>query len=258
MVRRPLGNHHHGPDTLLVTSTETDSETMELLRELITRTRVVLWDFDGPICRLFAGHTADGVADGLVGWLEARGMRDLLTEDERKSLDPHFVLRAVHRARPGSDLVAELEEILTQQELKAVRSAWPTPWADPVIRTWAALGVRLAITTNNAPRVVRAYLSGRGLESCFAPHIYGRTPQLHLLKPHPHSLNIALRAMGSAPADALMIGDAATDFEAACRAGVPFLGYARNGDKAQSLRAAGVTAMVGTLEPVLTALRAHA
>lgn len=122
------------------------------LRELITRTRVVLWDFDGPICRLFAGHSAEGVADGLVEWLEARGLHSLLTESERESLDPHVVLRAVDRRHPGSDLVTELEERLTQEELKATATAMPTAWADPLIRTLVALKLRLAITTNNSPR----------------------------------------------------------------------------------------------------------
>ncbi|MGH1556370.1 HAD family hydrolase [Streptomyces sp. L7] len=34
--------------------------------------------------------------------------------------------------------------------------------------------------------------------------------------------------MGAHPADALMIGDTPTDFEAARQAGIPFLGHARN------------------------------
>ncbi|MFJ4282833.1 HAD family hydrolase [Streptomyces massasporeus] len=225
------------------------------LRDRIGRARVVLWDFDGPICRLFAGHSAERVAGDLVSWLEGRGLHGLLTETERESLDPHVVLRAVDRRHPGSDLVAELEERLTQEELRAASSAWPTAYADPLIRTWAAVGSRLAITTNNSPRVVRKYLTGRGLADCFAPHIYGRTRELHHLKPHPHCLNRALRAMGAAPGEALMIGDAPTDLEAAERAGVPFLGYARNDRKAKLLLEAGAESVVSSLETLLRLLR---
>ncbi|MEU5123715.1 HAD family hydrolase [Streptomyces asoensis] len=279
MVRRPLGNHHDGPDTLLVTPDTTQTEQVAAdtgngttddtgnttgsgggsasadLREMITRARVVLWDFDGPICRLFAGHSAEGVADGLVEWLEGRGLHGLLTESERESLDPHVVLRAVDRRHPGSDLVTELEERLTQEELKATATAMPTAWADPLIRTLVALGLRLAITTNNSPQVATAYLAGRGLTSCFAPHVYGRTQELSHLKPDPHCLNRALRAMGSAPGTALMIGDTPSDFLAAREAGVPFLGYARNERKEKTLRGAGATAVVNSLETVLTAVR---
>ncbi|WUO22033.1 HAD-IA family hydrolase [Streptomyces sp. NBC_00287] len=227
------------------------------LRDLIRNARVVLWDFDGPICRLFAGHKAERVATQLVEWLEGRGLHSLLTENERETLDPQVVLRAVDRRHPGSDLVAELEERLTNEELKATSSAMPTAHADPLIRTWTAVGSRLAITTNNSPRVVRTYLASRGLTSCFNPHIYGRTQQLNHLKPDPHCLNRALNAMGAAPRSALMIGDAPTDYLAARAAGVPFLGYARNARKTLLLREAGVgaEAIVHSLEPVLEAVK---
>jgi HAD superfamily hydrolase (TIGR01509 family) len=233
---------------------ETENDQHDLLT-LIKGARVVVWDFDGPVCRLFAGHSADGVASDLVSWLEGRGLHGLLTDTERESLDPQVVLRAVDRRHPGSDLVAELEERLTHEELRAASSAMPTPYADPLIRTWSAVGARLAIATNNSPRVVRKYLESRGLVGCFAPHIYGRSQELGHLKPDPHCLNRALNATGTAPADALMIGDAPSDREAAARAGVPFLGYARNSRKAKLLREAGAGDVVESLEPVLKVLR---
>ncbi|WP_412180703.1 HAD family hydrolase [Streptomyces sp. ADMS] len=228
------------------------------MREAIARARVVLWDFDGPVCRLFAGHSAERVAIDLVEWLEGRGLHGLLTEEERQSLDPHVVLRAVDRRHSGSDLVDELEKRLTQEELRATALAMPTPYADPLIRTWTAVGARLAVATNNSPLVVREYLTSRGLTSCFVPHIYGRTQELHHLKPHPHCLNRALNAMGAAPSSALMIGDTPSDFLAAREAGVPFLGYARDEHKEKLLRDAGAETVVGSLEPVLKVLRGQA
>ncbi|MEU9351799.1 HAD family hydrolase [Streptomyces griseoloalbus] len=232
----------------------TETELNEL-RNLISGARVVLWDFDGPVCRLFAGHSAERVANDLASWLEGRGLHGLLTETERESLDPHVVLRAVDRRHPGSDLVAELERRLTHEELRATASAMPTPYADPLIRTWTAVGSRLAIATNNSPRVVREYLTSRGLVPCFAPHIYGRTQELNHLKPDPHCINRALNAMGAAPASSLMIGDTPSDLFAARAAGVPFLGYARNAHKGKLLRDAGATVVVDSLEPVLWLVR---
>nr|WSY53749.1 HAD-IA family hydrolase [Streptomyces sp. NBC_00886] len=234
------------PDTA-----QTDDRT-DSLRELITPARVVLWDFDGPICRLFAGHKAEEVAVDLMAWLTDQGLRGLLTQTERESLDPHVVLRSIDARRPDSDLVTELEKRLTREELKAASSAMPTAYADPLIRTWKAVGSRLAITTNNSPRAVREYLESRGLISCFAPHIYGRTRDLQRLKPDPHCLHRALNAMGTAPAEALMIGDSVTDYQAACAAGVPFLGYARN---AEPLRAAGVKTVVDSFDLLLGVVR---
>ncbi|MER6348911.1 HAD family hydrolase [Streptomyces sp. NPDC001532] len=228
------------------------------LRELVTRADVVLWDFDGPICRLFAGHPAPAVAGELVRWLDGRGLGGLLSEEERGTADPQVVLRAAGRAGLGPAVVAELEERLTQEELRATATAMPTAWADPLIRTWTAVGARPAVVSNNSPRVVGAYLAGRGLAGCFGPHVYGRDTDLHRLKPDPYHLDRALAALAAAPAGALFIGDTPTDHEAARRAGVAFLGYARNDRKAGLLREAGARDLVGSLEPVLKVLRTRA
>lgn len=124
-----------------------------------------------------------------------------------------------------------------------------------MIRTWSAVGARLAIASNNSARTVSGYLESRGLTDCFARNLYGRTQDLNQLKPHPHCLNRALNAMGAAASAALMIGDAPSDHEAARQAGVPFLGYARNAYKEKLLRDAGAEDVVGSLEPVLRVLR---
>ncbi|MER5386440.1 HAD-IA family hydrolase [Streptomyces sp. NPDC002688] len=226
------------------------------LRDLISRVRWVLFEFDGPICRLFAGHPAQSIGNDLVGWLERRGLRELLTEYEARYPDPHVVLRAAQkRLPPGTDILPELEERLTQIELRAANSAFPTAYADPLIRTWHAVGVRLAIATNVSPHAVARYLDARGLTAVFAPHIYGRSGDLQLLKPHPHSLHLALRAMGASPEHTLMIGDTPSDLAASQSAGIPFLGYGRNAAQTKMLRDAGAETVLNSLEPVLTVIR---
>ncbi|MFI7383531.1 HAD family hydrolase [Streptomyces sp. NPDC049813] len=275
MVHRPLGNHHVRPDTLLVTSDATKQNVpvaeeadeagklaaqerrgeLARLAELVGGARHVLFDFDGPICRLFAGRPAPLIAREQVRWLDAQGLGEALTHDERVDADPHSALRSLGLQRPDSDLVIEMERRLTVQELRAVGSAWPTAHADPLIRTWTAVGARLAVTTNNSAEAARRYLESRRLSACFEPHIYGRTQDLRLLKPHPYCLVRALSAMGAAPATALMIGDAPTDLLAARAAGVAFLGYAHNERKAALLREAGARHVVGSLETILSLLR---
>ncbi len=234
--------------------TDPASRRADGLRDLVSGARVVLWDFDGPICRLFAGYSADRVAARLVDWLAERGLGDLLTREEQVHPDPHVLLGAVDRRRRRSDLAAEFEERLTREELRAVPTAWPTAYADPLIRTWSALGVGLAVTSNNSPRVVSEYLATRGLLDCFAPHLYGRTQDLSLLKPDPHCLNRALSATGVSPDRALMVGDTTSDLTAARAAGVPFLGYARDEEKAVQFKQAGAETVVDSLEPVLRLL----
>ncbi|MCH0566082.1 HAD hydrolase-like protein [Streptomyces sp. MUM 136J] len=224
---------------------------------MVARARHVLFDFDGPICLLFHGCPADRIAVEQVEWLDARGLGWMLTDAERRSPDPHGVLSSIAERHPGSDLVAELEEQLTRHELRAARLARPTAYADVLVRTWVAVGVRLAIVTNNSARTVSSYLHGRGLLRCFAPHIYGRTQDLSLLKPHPRTLNTALTALGAAPEAALMIGDSLSDHTAAVRAGVPFIGYARRAATADRMRRAGVPehSIMRSLAPLLEAVR---
>jgi beta-phosphoglucomutase-like phosphatase (HAD superfamily)/tetratricopeptide (TPR) repeat protein len=233
------------------------SSTPDELRALVTEARAVLFDFDGPICRLFAGHAAEQTASELVHWLELRGLRGLLTEAELESGDPLLVLRAVERRHPGSDLIMELEQRLTQEELRASATAMPTPYADHLIRTWAAVGARLAVVTNNSPRVVSTYLANRGLAECFAPYIFGRTADLYRLMPAPWPVTRALTAMDIHPSRALMIGHSPSDFTASREAGVAFLGYARNEFRERLLREIGVEVIVPSLEPVLSILRSQ-
>lgn len=247
-----------GDDSAGAGSAGDDSAGAADLRELITRARLVLWDFDGPICRLFVGPAEDLVVDRLRDWLGTQSTSILLGHEVGEARDPYALLRAVVNRWPAGDLVTELEEQLAQEELTAVPKAMPTPYADPLIRTWAAIGVQQAIVTNLSPKVADRYLASRQLFSCFAHHVYGRTPDLNLLKPHPHAVNRALVATGTAPSAALMIGDDTMDLKAARQAGVPFLGYARNDLKAKQLRDAGAELIVDSLEQVLRILRTPA
>ncbi|MET9462184.1 HAD family hydrolase [Streptomyces canus] len=224
------------------------------LASLVASARYVLWDMDGPICRLFAGYPAHQIAGELVNKIDQLGMDGLLTELERSSNDPQVALRGAHERHRGSDLVLELEEWLTRRELAAVRTAMPTPYADPLIRTWSSYGVRFAITANNAAVAASAYVESRQLTDCF-PYVYGRTPNLDLMKPNPHCLEQAIKAMGAVPSATLMIGDTPTDLQAAQQAGVAFLGYARNEDKERLLKEAGAEVIVGSMKVVLEVLR---
>lgn len=242
------------PTTDVITDVTTDSEraapVLDRAAQAITGATCVLFDFDGPICGLFAGHRAPHIADRLIGWLAARGLRPPLSEDDRQ--DPHAVLRAVGELHPeDSALVLQLEQALTDEELYATATAAPTPYVDELIRKWSARGVPLAIATNNSPQAVARYLQRRDLAPCFDHHIYGRTAHLDRLKPDPDCLNRALRALGADPAKSLMIGDTPSDLYAAQQAGVAFLGYAKDQRRVARLRGAGAETVVDSLRVVL-------
>ncbi|WP_344320657.1 HAD-IA family hydrolase [Streptomyces macrosporus] len=228
------------------------------MADLVGAARCVLLDFDGPVCRLFAGHPSALIAEKLKELIEEEDGGELLTPDLRGTRDTHVVLRAVAARRPEGELAERLEALMTEEEVHAAATARPTPYADPLIRTLVATGRRVAIATNNSPRAVERYLAGRRLSSCFAGHVHGRTPDLRLLKPHPHCVLRALESTGTEARDALMIGDTPSDLAAAREAGVPFVGYACNADRAGTLRDAGAEHVVTSLQDVLAAVSAPA
>ncbi|SDL09634.1 HAD family hydrolase [Streptomyces indicus] len=223
---------------------------IERVRNVITGKRAVLFDFDGPICRLFAGHPASDVTRHLLGWLAQHGGPGAV-DPAWKSDDPHALLREVDRTHTDRALIERLEDELTQQELKATGSAYPTPYVDRLIQTWSATGVGLAVTTNNSPLAVERYLTARRLRQCFTGGIHGRTHEVHHLKPDPSCLHRALDSLQVPPSAALMIGDTSADLHAARAAGVAFLGYGRDPHRQSRLHTAGADLVVDSLEPVL-------
>lgn len=166
------------------------------LCDLFDSATCVIFDFDGPVCRLFAGYPAQKVTADMLRRLQRQGREGLLSMQEAASGDPHAVLRALARIDPRSAYLARLEAALTEHELRATETAEPTPYADALIRTLRTREYGLAITTNNSDSVVSRYLTARGLADCFGPHIHGRTRDLLRLKPDPDCLLRALDSTG--------------------------------------------------------------
>lgn len=235
----------------------TDSHVTTDPLELLATAKCVLFDFDGPLCRLFDQHPAPGVADRLRACALPHFADDVAVTWESVD-DPHAILSEAARMEPGSQVVAELEKLLTSEELLAAATATATEGADELIRRLSAAGVRRAITTNNSARAVLRYLERECLADYFGEHIHGRMPDPRLLKPDPHCLIRALDTTGSTATESLMIGDSVADYQAARTLGVPFLGYARHKGKRGRLEGAGATAIVSSISELLPVLAAYA
>jgi HAD superfamily hydrolase (TIGR01509 family) len=218
-----------------VTSEYNNPSTAEI-RALLDRTSCLLFDFDGPLCRLFAGSPAPRIAQSMRDHLAARGAA--LTDPELlASGDPLRILLAALDPRR----TRALEALLTEAEEAAALSAEPTLYAGDFVRIMAARGRQLAVTTNNAPSAAEVYLKIHGLDAPFGDRIFGRSPHdPHLMKPHPDCLRRALDALAAAPEECLMIGDSPADAQAAHDADVPFLGYAATPAQAHRLRRAAL------------------
>ncbi|WP_420311135.1 HAD family hydrolase [Streptomyces sp. YS-B37] len=236
---------------------DVDLDDVRGARELLAGTRCVLFDFDGPICRLFPNGASRSVACDLVSKIDELGFSEMLKQDQRTDDDPHAVLRAVYQARQRWDvggLLPLLEGMVTKGELEAANKAvdddWGTPGADRLIEMLSGRQVRLAVVTNNSRWAAELYLRRMSLRRCFE-FVHGRTSDIGLMKPDPDVLTRALQSLKLRPQDAVMIGDTGTDVEAARRAGVRFLGYGRNKRKIRGLREAGAETVIGSYTPLI-------
>ncbi|MFG2429217.1 HAD family hydrolase [Streptomyces sp. NPDC048590] len=208
----------------------------------------VLFDFDGPLCRLFPGRRGADVAQRLAGLLAESGRDPALVAGEVVRGDPLGVLIVASKRFPEEQtLLTALDDLLTaEEEILAAEEAVPTVGAAELVRALEAAGKDLAVTTNNSARAVVAYLARQGLAPTFGKHIHGRTANPARLKPDPDCLHRALESTGAKAEETLMIGDSAADRIAAGKAEVGFLGYAENGSKRDELRGAGADVSVST------------
>lgn len=217
------------------------------LRMLAGSVTCVLFDFDGPLARLFAGYPASAIAQALkaevAGWGE--DLPGALADCE----DPLKLVRAwAHHPRGP-----ELEKLLTEHELEAVRTAMPTPDAGCLVRRLAEGNRRVAVTTNNSPVAAASYLRLHSLDTYFREHVHGRPLDPALMKPEPYILERAVESLRTKAPDCLMIGDSPEDCRAAERAEMKFLGYAENEAKERALRGAGARYVAGSMGQILTA-----
>jgi HAD superfamily hydrolase (TIGR01509 family) len=193
------------------------------LIETLANARVILFDFDGPVCDVFAGLPAPEVARELTALLSA--------EDEAAGVaaagtdDPIEVLRVAHEA--DSELGQKIEQALTEAEVRAVEVAGqPTPGAAEALRAAREAGRGVAVVSNNSAECVRVFLELHGLEE-YVTKIVGRpAEQLHLMKPNPFPLITAAEQMHIDVTSCTLIGDSLTDIQAAHAAGATVIGYA--------------------------------
>lgn len=212
----------------------------------LARARRVILDFDGPICHLFAGHPAAGIAAQMR--IEAERFLGSLPRESAEETDPHRLLVDLHDRVPG------LEAFLSAQEEKAAATAVPTPGAAALVRALSSGGRGPAVASNNCASAVRRHLADQGLLDTCIPTaaVIGRDPSsVPTMKPAPHLVLHAASALATVPADCVMIGDSENDVLAARSAGVPFIGYASRAEKYLRLRNAGADIVIDSLAALL-------
>jgi phosphoglycolate phosphatase len=184
----------------------------------VASTGLVLFDFDGPICDLFAGHGSDEV---LAAVREALPGFARLPFRLRRETNAHSLLRAA--SIRGLDQVEKANRVLSDHERMAAAVARPTPGARQLMELLAGRGIPMAVASNNSGEAIESYLELHGLTPFLGGHVHGRAPDPDLMKPDPHCLHRAIEGHEFA-GRALLLGDSPSDALAARRAGADFVG----------------------------------
>lgn len=225
----------------------------QVLDAILTRSRYVLLDFDGPVCDIFAGLPAPTVAERLRKLITGQGVT--LPTQIASSLDPIEVF--VFSATVSADLATQVEAEMADQEQAAAATARPTPYVHEVVTSCRDSGRAVAVVSNNSEQAVRTYLELHGLDDRIQ-FISARTSHdPALLKPNPHLIEQAMTGLGASPDECALIGDSTTDMQAAVSAGTDSIGYANRPGKYDSLTASGATAVVSSLADLVLILRAR-
>jgi phosphoglycolate phosphatase len=163
----------------------------------------------------------------------------------------------IYSATVSADLAARVEAEMADQELTAITTAEPTPYVHEVVTSCRESGRQVVIVSNNADRAVRAYLTRHGLDDRINLIAARTSSNPALLKPSPHLIEQAMAGLSAPATECLLIGDSATDMQAAALAGIPSIGYANKPGMHERLAQSGATATVSSLADLVLSLRAR-
>lgn len=219
------------------------------LREIVSRTRHILLDFDGPVCAVYAGTSSRAVADELRAALTDLPLpAEVLSDD-----DPLEVLKAA--AAIGPTPAARAQEAFVRLELQAVSTANPTAGAAELMAAARETGRKVAIVSNNSSPAISAYLAAHDLTRYVAAVLGRDEPDPTRMKPDPYRVRQAIESLWADPAQCVLIGDSTSDVVAAHAAGIKAIGYANKPYKNQVLTDAGADYLIHSITVMVEEIR---
>ncbi|WAZ26602.1 HAD hydrolase-like protein [Streptomyces cinnabarinus] len=218
------------------------------LNAVLAASDALVFSFDSLLSRLFAA-TLETVSRKLL--LAAREL-DLPTNMTMPA-DPVGMLRVFVRHASGSQ-ARQLGYFLQIYEIEAARRAHPLPGISELLETLSGSGWRLAIVTDHSDVAVKMFLDRLWLDgSAQNIKVIGRPDNPLRMKPHPHNLVRAADVLKTSCERMVLVGESATDAEAAHRAGLSFIGVA-TGHRLRLLRETGAET-VPSLRTIVDVIR---
>ncbi|AXI71267.1 HAD family hydrolase [Streptomyces cavourensis] len=218
---------------------------------VLANARVIFFDFDGPVCDVFAGLPAPQVAKQLSALLASHD--SVAAAKAYETDDPIEVLHIAYEASP--ELGREVELALTAAEVEAVAVAGPpTAGAVEALQAANSAGRAVAVVSNNSAECVERFVEAHGLGDYISKVIGRPTGQPHLMKPNPFPLITAAELMHMDVTNCTLIGDSLTDIQAAHAAGTTVIGYANKLRKAELFAEAQADAITDDMQNIAHAL----
>ncbi|MET7460411.1 HAD family hydrolase [Nonomuraea sp. NPDC005501] len=224
----------------------------DALVEIFRQTRAVLLDFDGPVCKVFAGLPAPEVAARLKRLLQDEGAE--LPRDVVELDDPLKVLRRTADFAP--ELVDKVEAALMANEIEAADSAEITPGVRELLAACADAGRPVVIVSNNSKPAIDRFLGRVELNGSVIGVVGRPTGNPGEMKPHPRSVLNACEMAEVQPEEAVLIGDSGFDMEAAANAGARSIAYANEPGKDVTLAKAGADAVTDSMRKLAATVAA--
>lgn len=220
------------------------------LVDVLTATRPVLLDFDGPVTHLFINGRNRMVADRMR---QAIPKEFQPPPDVWDTYDPLIVLRWTASNTPHSVQEA-VDAASVEGEVVAAHQTEPTPGSADFLRACKQFGRPVVVVSNNAEEAIRAYLDRFDLGDLVTA-VVARTPgRPDLMKPHPDPINRALSVLDAEPSVCCMVGDSVTDIVVCATTGVRSVGFAKNPKRGEELARAGAEALVDSIEELAHAV----
>ncbi len=211
---------------------------------LIENCAALLLDFDGPMTKLLPPPKNAELAEAARGPLFEAGIT--LPDDIATTTDHLKVLRWAGAHAPNQ--LGAVEAIIIRGEVEAAKVSQPTEGLIELLRQH---GHKTVVVTNNAPEAALTLLARLG-EPGKPVRVCGR-PAGHpeLMKPSPHLVLLAAAMSGVDPSESVLIGDHASDAQAARAAGSRFIGYAADGRHHAELSTTDVAILLKSMHPGL-------
>lgn len=222
------------------------------LVQVVSQIRYLMLDFDGPVCKIFAGYPAATIAEDLRRLY--RHYHSSLPTDMASTDDPLHILRlsAYHN---GKELTQTISTTLRRAEMVAIEVAEPTPGALQVLQAARLTGRHIAIVSNNSRAAITAYL-GRHNLATYIDAVVGRHDDLdpRLLKPSGYLMECAITNANTPRRSIAMVGDSITDIMAAQATSITSIGYANKPNKHEALTNAGANIVIESMKALAEAL----